>query len=317
MLAAALAAVACGGHASPKIKLAIAAQQSPSQLLTYLAAELGYFSECGLQVELVEFPGSAKAMEALLGGSVDVVSGYHEQALQLPVGAPPMQSFVAMTNGLLVALAVSPQAAAGIRSLDQLSGRTVGVTALGSATHLWLNALLLKRNVRPDQVTPVAISTAARAVAAIENGVVSAAVVSDFTVRTLEKKFGSIRILADTRTPSAAREFYGTDQYPGAVLFARQSWMQHNPAGARSLACGINRARTWVQSRSAEDVAARMPASHIGGDPAIYTEVIRQTIAMLTPDGRFTLDGAEAARRLTNSPRAAQDSFTNEFAGAR
>lgn len=269
-------------------------------------------------MELVEFPGSTRALEALFGGSVDVVSGYHEQILQLPAGSPPLKSFMPMTNGLLVALAVSPGAGgADIRTIEQLSGKNVGVTALGSATHHWLNTLLLMRNLPPDRVTPIAISTAGRAVAALENGVVAAAVVSDFTVRTLEERFGSVRILADTRTPEGARRFYGVDQYPGAAMFSRLSWIQQNSASARGLACAINRTRDWVRSRPAEEVAARMPASHKGNNPAIYTEVIRQTIAMLTPDGRFTSEGAEAARRLMRSARSAQDSFTNEFADSR
>jgi NitT/TauT family transport system substrate-binding protein len=294
------------------VRLAIGAQQSPSQLLIYLARELAYFQACGVSTEIEEFPGSAKAMEALLGGSLDVVSGYHEQTMQLPDGAPALQSFVAMTNGHLVALAVSPRATA-IERIQQLRGRKAGVTTLGSATHLWLNFLLSNHGVPPDQVTTVAISTAARAVAAMERGVVDAGVVSDFTARTIEKRFGSVRILADTRTPEAARLFYGVAQYPGAALFAQRDWVAGHGAEARALACAVGRARGWAQSHSAEEVAARMPVSHRGEDRALYTEVIRQTLAMLTPDGRITQEGAEAARKLAQSSRPAAESYTNEF----
>ena len=251
-------------------------------------------------------------MEALLGGSVDVVSGYHEQTMQLPPGAPPLKSFVAMTNGHLVALAVSPRAA-GIERVEQLVGRTVGVTTLGSATHLWLNFLLSKRNLGRETVTPVAISTAGRAVAAIERGVVDAGVVSDFTVRTLLSRFGTVRILADSRTPEAARDFYGVDQYPGTALFARNDWIAAHPKAARSLVCAVGQARQWALSHDAAEVAARMPASHRGGNAALYTEVIRQTLRMLTPDGRISAEGAEAAQKLSGTTRTAADSYTNEF----
>ena len=251
-------------------------------------------------------------MEALLGGSIDVVSGYHEQTMQLPAGAPSLRSFVAMTNGHMVALAVSPRAT-GIERIDQLTGRTVGVTTLGSATHLWLRFLLVMRQIAPDRVTPIAISTAGRAVAAMENGVVDAGVVSDFTVRTLDQRFGTTRILADTRTPETARAFYGVDQYPGTALFARRDWIASHPDQARQLACAVGRARDWARSHSAAEIVSRLPASHRGPDLALYTEVIRLTLPMLTPDGRFTPEGAAAARQLAQSSQDAAASYTNEF----
>lgn len=294
------------------VRLAIGAQQSPSQLLIYLARELNTFGACGIAPAIEEFSGSGKAMEALLGGSVDVVSGYHEQTMQLPSGAPLLKSFVAMTNGHLVALVVSTRAI-GLERLDQLPGRTVGVTTLGSATHLWLNFLLSKRNLAPDRVTAIAISTAGRAVAAMERGVVDAGVVSDFTVSTLESRFGSVRTLADTRTPEAARDFYGVDQYPGTALFARNDWIAAHGDAARSLACAVDRARQWATAHDAAAVAARMPVSHRGENAALYTEVIRQTLVMLTPTGRILAEGAEAARKLSGTSRAAADSYTNEF----
>ena len=246
-------------------------------------------------------------MEALLGGSIDVVSGYHEQTMQLPSGAPPLQSFLAITNGHLVAL-IAPK----VDRIDQLLGKKVGVTTLGSATHLWLNFLLRTRQIDTREITPIAISTAGRAVAAMERGVVDAGVVSDFTVRTLEKR-GSVRVLADTRTPETARAFYGVDQYPGTALFARKEWIVTHRSEAKALVCAVGKARDWAKSHTPEEVVARLPTSHRGEDVGLYTEVIRQSLFMLTPEGRITADGAKAAAQLAGSSQAASDSYTNEF----
>lgn len=273
-----------------------------------MARELNTFRACGIDPQIDEFPGSGKAMEALLGGSVDVVSKYHEQTMQLPAGAPLLRSFVAMTNGHMVAL-IAPN----VDRIDQLSGRKIGVTTLGSATHLWLNFLLRTRHIDTGGITPVAISTAGRAVAAMERGVVDAGVVSDFTVRTLEKRLETVHILADTRTPETARAFYGVDQYPGTALFARREWIDAHHAEAKALVCAVGKARDWAKSHTAEEVVARLPASHRGDDLALYTEVIRQTLRMLTPDGRIAPDGAAAAAQLAGTPREAADSYTNEF----
>jgi NitT/TauT family transport system substrate-binding protein len=282
----------CGRTGNRFVRLGIGAQQSPSQLLIYLARELRFFEACGASIE--EFPGSGRAMEALVGGSLDVLSGYHEQTLQLPEGAPPMQSFVAMTNGHLVALAVSP-ARPGITSLAQLSRRNIGVTTLGSATHMWLTHLVRTRQNEMAGINPIAISTA---------------------VRTLKQRHGDLRVLADTHEAAGARAFYGVDQYPGTVLFARRDWIAGHAAEVRGLTCAVKKARVWALVHPPADMAAQLPfvKAADAGAVALYTEVIRATVAMLTPDGRITAEGAEAARRLAGTtPRSAEASYTNDF----
>jgi len=299
----------------PAVRLGIAAQQSPTQMLTYLAAELGEFQQAGVKVTLEEFPGSSKALEALLGGSVDVVSGYHEQTLQLGHDAPALVSFLVMQRSHMVALAVSPRSGRKIASIGELRGANVGVTSLGSATHLLLNHWLKQVGMKPKDVQPVAISTGARALAAMQRGLVDAGVVSDFTIRHLEKRFGSVKVLADTRTNESLRDTYGSDSYPSTVLFARKEWLKANRKTARRLVEAITRTREWVRAQPPEQVARRLPASHHGDDEAIYLEVIRGTMAMLHPTGRMSAQEVEAAWRSAAGKRGAEGSYTNEFIG--
>ena len=46
-----------------------------------IAEQKGYFKAEGLDVEILDFPGGARALQALLGGSVDVVSGAYEHTI--------------------------------------------------------------------------------------------------------------------------------------------------------------------------------------------------------------------------------------------
>src|SRR3954452_18007697 len=46
-----------------------------------IAERQGYFKAEGLDVEILDFPGGAKALQALIGGSVDVVSGAYEHTI--------------------------------------------------------------------------------------------------------------------------------------------------------------------------------------------------------------------------------------------
>src|SRR5690606_27711140 len=56
-------------------------------LLHYLpltiAEQKGYFKEEGLDVEINDFGGGAKSLQALIGGSVDVVTGAYEHTIRM------------------------------------------------------------------------------------------------------------------------------------------------------------------------------------------------------------------------------------------
>lgn len=308
----ALLLAGCGGPKAEPVRFGIAAQQSPSQILAYLARDLGLFAKAGLNVQVEEFSGSSKAMQSLIGGSLDVVSGYHEQVAGLDASAPPIRTFYALTNSQMVALAVSPRAGSGIESIADLRGRAVGVTALGSATHILLNYLLARSGLGATDVTPVAIGTASRSLAAMERGAVEAGVVSDFTVRTLERG-GTVRILADTRTPEGVRATYGVERYPGAAVFAKQEWLRAHPDTARKLCRALDEARAWTLTNGPDAVLAKLPAGQSGDDEKLYREVVRTAVAMLLPSGRIDPDGARAASKTVGGGRPPGETYTNDF----
>jgi NitT/TauT family transport system substrate-binding protein len=311
LIAASLLAGAGCSRDRPVV-LGIAAQQSPSQILPYLAVELGHFRDAGLEVRMEEFAGSGRAMQALLGGSLDVLSGYHEQVLALEESAPPVQTFFVLTNSGLVALIASPAAQRKVEGVADLRGANVGVTTLGSSTHLFLNYMLRRHGLDSGDVQPIAIGTAARALAAMERGSVDAGVVSDFTARSLAKR-AKLRVLADTRTPETVRQTYGLDRYPGAAVFAKREWIESHRAQVAKLTAALRRTREWVLSRPVEEVVAAIPKSHHGDDAALYREVVRGAVALLSRDGRVDPDGARLAAELVRSKRKVEEAHTNAF----
>lgn len=280
LFAAMLCCVSCGERPE-SVRLGIAAQQSVTQVPVYLAAQLGYYDAEGVQVELAEFPGASKGLEALVGGSVDVLSGYYPQVLQLQRQGRDVQAFLPVFDSLFVAVAVSPAGAKKIASLADLRGCKVGVPALGSTAHQLLDFLLRKNGIDPAQVTPIAISTASRAAAAMERGLVDAGVVSDFTVRYLERRFAKVPLLADLRTREGIRAVHGVDAFPATVLMASGDWLRAHPGQQRKLRTAVRRAMDWMRAHTAEEVAAKMPASHYGEDRAAYLEALRLGAGLL------------------------------------
>ncbi|MBL8176952.1 MAG: ABC transporter substrate-binding protein [Bryobacterales bacterium] len=283
------------GQQQQAIRLGIAAQQSLTQMPVYLAQQLGYYEAQGVRVELAEFPGASKGLEAFVGGSIDVLSGYYPQVLQLNRQGRPAEAFLPVFDSLFVALAVSPKSSRPIEGYAALRGAKIGVPALGAAAHQLLDYLLRKHGIDPAEVTPIAIGTASRAAAAMERGIVDAGIVSDFTIRYLEKRFGPVRLLADTRTRQGMLAVHGVDSFPGTVLMATPAWLSEHRLEADKLRAAVRRAMDWMRSHTAEEVAARMPPAHYGEDQGAFIEAIRLGAPLLAQSDTVSEAGHRAA----------------------
>src|SRR5213075_1997618 len=65
----------------PKLTIGVGGKPLIYYLPLTIAERNGYFKAEGLDVEILDFPGGAKALQALLGGSVDIVSGAYEHTI--------------------------------------------------------------------------------------------------------------------------------------------------------------------------------------------------------------------------------------------
>src|SRR2546423_14859983 len=82
LIALALAAPAhAQGPEKPKISIGVGGKSLFYYLPLTIALQKGYFKSEGLDVEVQDFPGGARALQALLGGSVDIVSGAFEHTI--------------------------------------------------------------------------------------------------------------------------------------------------------------------------------------------------------------------------------------------
>ena len=72
-----------------------------------IAERRGYFAKEGLDVEINDFQGGAKALEALVGGSADVVCGAYEHTLYMAAKGIAIEAVALQANsfGLVVGIA--------------------------------------------------------------------------------------------------------------------------------------------------------------------------------------------------------------------
>jgi NitT/TauT family transport system substrate-binding protein len=284
------------GRPNPEIKIAIGGQTQLIYLPVTLAQELGFYKDAGLNVTLLDFPGGAKSLEALMGGSTDVVCGFYDHTIQMQAQGKDLRAFVAMLRypGLVLA---SPS----IARIEDLKGKTVGVSAPGSSTHMFLNYLLVAHGMKPEDVSDASIGMSATAVGAVTHNKVDAAIMTDPALAIVRKQIPGLHILADTRTAEGVRSVFNVETYPSAVLYSRTEWVEKNRATAASLSGVITRTLSWMRNHSPAEIREKMPASFRTEDAVTDLEVLRTAQAMLSLDGKFTPEAAEAVQKVMSA----------------
>jgi sulfonate transport system substrate-binding protein len=298
------------------VRIAIGGQAQLIYLAATLAQELGYYQDEGLPVTLLDFPGGQKSLEALLGGSADVVCGFYDHTIVMATENRELRAFVAMLRypGLV---AVSPN----ISRIEDLKGGIVGVSSPGSSTHFLLNYLLVAHGMKPDDVSTASIGMSATAVAAVTRGKVDAAIMTDPALEIVRKQSPGLKILADTRTAEGTRAVFGVDTYPSVVLYSTAQWINRNRSQASKLAHAITRTLDWMRSHTREAIRERMPAQFRTDDAAADLEGLQSLKAMLSEDGRLTPESAAIVKKVLSvsleKVRTANidlaKTYTNEF----
>src|SRR6478735_8680968 len=200
-------ALAAGAQAPEKKKITIAV--GGKSLFYYLpltvAERKGYFRDEGLDVEIPDFAGGAKALQALVGGSADMVSGAYEHTINMLAKKQPIKAVVLQAKYSSIVLLLPKDKAAKYRGARDLKGLKIGVTAPGSSTNMFVNNLLAKDGLKPNDVAIVGVGAGAGAVAAMEKGEIDAMSNLDPVISTLEAS-GKFFSVADTRTEKGMKD---------------------------------------------------------------------------------------------------------------
>src|SRR6202790_61056 len=306
--------------AQSKITVAIGGGACLCYLPTVLAKQLGEFDKAGLAVELVDLKGGSDALKAVLGGSADVVSGYFDHCVNLAAKKQELQAFVVYDRYPGLVLVVSPSHTSEIKSIKDLAGKKVGVSAPGSSTDFFLKYLLRKNGLDPAGTSVIGVGLGATAVAAMEQGQIDAAVMLDPSVTVLQGSHSDLRILSDTRTQKDTLAVFG-GEYPGGALYSTKAWVNSHEKDVQALTNAMLNTLAWIHSHSPEDVMANMPPETVGKNKELYLAALKNTIPMYSETGKMDPKGADAVLAVFSegSPEVAKanidvtKTYTNKF----
>jgi NitT/TauT family transport system substrate-binding protein len=279
-----------------KVRLAVGGQAALYYLPLVVTHRLGLFQDAGVGVEISDFAGGSRSLQALVGGSADVVAGAFDHTIQMQAKNQPVVAVVELGQFPGFVLALLNARAGAYHSPADLKGMKIGVTAPGSSTHFMALQLMAKSGLKPDDASFLGVGATATAVAAVKRGEIDAIVNTDPAVALLQRE-GLIKIVADTRTRDGTREVYG-GIYPAAVMYATPAFIDKNPRTIRALVNAFVRGLAFMQSHSPEEIAAVVPEDYALGDKPLYIQAINNSLPMYSRDGRFSNEGAETAYRV-------------------
>ena len=252
-------ASACGSTSSspssqsapmPSISVGIPAV-SLSEGQIYLAQDLGYFRDAGVDVTITNL--SATAITKLAAGQVDVIAYGGSADLPIIAQRRPVKVLYADVYGDPVGVMV--ESSAPYKTIEDLAGKKVaviGTTGVLAGTARAMSNYLQKKGLQPLQV--VSVADASGETALLESGQVDA-------------MFGAIDIAGTQITTNRFRFIYspanqvpadipGTGPVPTTVMSALSTTIQSKPQAFARFFAAVAQAGKYLASTPPAEVAA-------------------------------------------------------------
>lgn len=173
-LCAAFIFLASGGSAIAMDQLVVG--RSTASAFTFTPLEIGeqagIWKKNGLSLKVVSFSGDAQLQQALTAGTVDIGLGSGPALAFIAKGVPTKAIAVFAGRPYDMCLVIATNS--GIKSMDGMKGKKVGVTSFGSLTH-WL-VLETSRRMGwkgSDALVPVPLGSTRSRLAAMSRGQIS------------------------------------------------------------------------------------------------------------------------------------------------
>jgi NitT/TauT family transport system substrate-binding protein len=292
-----LAVCSCSRAKDPTtVRIAVGGQTQFIYLPLTLADQLGYFKDEGLSVSISDLRGGSEAMAALMGGSVDMVSGFYEHTIRASAQGKHLVMVALFDRFPGLVFMVGKQHVDQVHSIKDLIGKPVGVTAPGSSTDQMVKYILRQNNFEA-QAIPVVTGGISTMVAALQQDHVWAGVTVDPIASKLERD-GVAKVLYDTRTEKGTHDIFGGPWPAGGFYTTAEFIQQHRPVVQSIVNAGV-RALRYIKEHSPEEIAAAMPETFWAGNRDQYIASLRASLSMYSADGVMPVDGPPNVLKTT------------------
>jgi NitT/TauT family transport system substrate-binding protein len=299
-------AQAAGAPEKTKVALGVGGKPLLYYLPLSIAERRGYFKEEGIEVEINDFGGGAKSLQALIGGSVDVVTGAYEHTIRMQAKGQNIMAVCELGRFPAIVIGVKKEKAGEIKSPADFKGRKIGVTAPGSSTAIAAQYAMVKAGLKANDAAFIGIGGGAGAVAAVQKGEIDVISHLDPVVAKLEQD-DSIKVLIDTRTEAGTKALFGGSN-PAAVVYLKKDFIDANPNTTQRLVNAHVKALKWLATATPEAVADTVPPEYHLGDKGLYLTAVKNSLESYSRTGVIPQAGMESVLEML---RLLDPEFTN------
>jgi NitT/TauT family transport system substrate-binding protein len=283
-LALAALAFPSGADAQVKIRVGKAQAQTFAFVPADVGVEAGIFKKHGLDVEISNFGGDARLLQALAADAIDIALG-GGPTLAFIVKGTPMLAVGALADApgtiMLVVLKDGP-----VKTEDDLKGRTVSVSTTGSLTY-WLGQELSRAHGWGNDGIKIApLGTTTAQAAALKTRQIDGVITETSTVFRLEEE-GSGRILV--RFGERIKDFHVH------IIYASKALIDKNPEAVRAYLAAWYETVQYMRDHRDQTIDIASRVSEVS--KAVATRNYDELMPIFNATGRFNPNALDVLAR--------------------
>ena len=252
----------------------------------YLAQQLGYFAEQGLDPEFVTYQDGPLALMSLLNGDAQFcIIGFEPVLMAFDKG---QESKVILTtlNSQPYTFVSRP----GLTKTSEFKGKIVFGGMPGSAPYYFVKTVMRNAGLNPDKDVTFANMAYGAELVAMSKGDIDGGYVRATRFPQVEAINGNV--LVDTTIPEQHKQVYGSGLYQAMVVQVRDEYIAEHPEIVQAFSNAVYKAMLWQAAHTDEEVATTVSPLFPGRN--IDAQLINVLRRCLSADGQFTPEGYKA-----------------------
>ncbi|WP_225782228.1 ABC transporter substrate-binding protein [Xenophilus sp. Marseille-Q4582] len=236
----------------------------PLYAMVYVGAKNGYFADAGLNLKPMNAQSGPRAKQMLAAGQIfAAVSGVNDAVSLTLAGKQAVLVGGFDTRIPFANILISKKLYdSGVRDIQGLAGRSIGITQPQSAT--WLMAVYLSdRAGIKDKVQIRPLGDFATMLGAVKSGSVDCCTATYSMLNKAQAEGWGVPLFDVTDTAKWNTAFGG--DIPGVGIYVMKDSIDKRPEAVQALVTGLSRATDYLHKTSAEEVVALIGAEYLQG----------------------------------------------------
>ncbi|SDT58128.1 ABC transporter substrate-binding protein [Bradyrhizobium canariense] len=269
----------------------------------FAAKDLGYFSEEGINMDIVVTQGDGPDVDALIAGSVQFAATTPNRLLTAYEQGKSLLGVMTISKRIAINCFMNKEKADALgvtestpiaEKFQKLKGLTIGGTRPGAFTNLLAADYIKRGGMVPQQdARVIGVGAGPAMLAALENKQIDVGCIASPTPEIAVSRGKSIMFMNNTL--GWDKEF---EEFLFAVLYVRPDYAKANPETVRKVIRALQKANAYIINTPFDQQLTLLQKEYGELDPAILRDALTNTQSAIEPSGKISQRSVEAAEKL-------------------